>query len=117
MTAAEIKREVLTVTQFERLTKSPEVLGAFLAGLPILEGPWDEEFQRRYCSGCGKVSCDDGSRCPYEDKRSNPGWWLKLEAEPTAAGICPGGCLLNYADPEVHCDGCRFKADGGSGTE
>lgn len=67
-------------TNFEAITKNPETLAAFLRALPILEGPWDEEFQRNYCAGCGKVSCDDGSPCPYEDKRNSPGWWLGLEA-------------------------------------
>ena len=47
-------------TNFEAITKNPETLAAFLRALPILEGPWDEEFQRNYCAGCGKVSCDDG---------------------------------------------------------
>lgn len=67
-------------TNFEAITKNPETLATFLRALPILEGPWDEEFQRNYCAGCGKVSCDDGSPCPYEDKRNSPGWWLGLEA-------------------------------------
>lgn len=67
-------------TNFEEITKSPEVLGTFLRALPIFEGPWDVEFERQYCAGCGKASCDDGSRCPYEDKRNNPDWWLGLEA-------------------------------------
>lgn len=77
------------MTEFERITKSPEVLGEFLRSLPIIEGPWDEEFQQRFCSGCGKVSCDDGSRCPYEDKRNNPGWWLTLQAEKTESEAEP----------------------------
>ena len=77
---AKIKQEVLTVTEFERITQSPEILAAFLASLPVIEAPWDEEFQRKYCAGCGKVSCDDGSPCPYEDKRNNPLWWLSQES-------------------------------------
>ena len=80
---AKIKQEVLTVTEFERITQSPEMLAAFLASLPVIEAPWDEEFQRKYCAGCGKVSCDDGSPCPYEDKRNNPLWWLSQESEGT----------------------------------
>ena len=40
----------------------------------------NEAFQRKYCAGCGKVSCDDGSPCPYEDKRNNPLWWLSQES-------------------------------------
>lgn len=67
------------MTEFERVAKSPEALCAFLQSLPILEGPWDAAFQRQFCAGCGKVSCDDGSRCPHEDKRNNPGWWLTLD--------------------------------------
>lgn len=58
------------MTNFEAITKNPETLAAFLRDLPILEGPWDEEFQRNYCAGCGKVSCDDGSPCPYTPSRS-----------------------------------------------
>lgn len=68
------------MTHFEKLTESPDKLGAFLRSLPILEGPWDEEFQRQFCSGCGKATCDDGSCCPHEEQRNNPGWWLTLEA-------------------------------------
>mgnify|MGYP006974119280 CR=1 FL=1 len=63
------------MNNFEEITKNPETLGAFLRGLPVIEAPWDEEFQREYCAGCGKVSCDDGSPCPYRDfeniQRSN----------------------------------------------
>lgn len=102
------------MTKFEEITKSPEVLGAFLRSLPIIEGPWDEEFQRQFCSGCGKVSCDDGSRCPNEEKRDNPGWWLTLKTD--AAGTCPDGCLKNYADPLPHCGTCDHRG-GGSNRE
>ena len=80
----EIYKEVCAVTNFEAITRNPETLAAFLRALPILEGPWDEEFQRNYCAGCGKVSCDDGSPCPYEDKRNSPGWWLGLESKKAA---------------------------------
>lgn len=90
MIVRESEREVLTVNNFEKLTKSPDTLGAFLRALPVLEGPWDTEFQRRYCDGCGKVSCDDGSGCPYEEKRNNPGWWLTLDTG-------DGGCVDRYA--------------------
>lgn len=50
------------MNNFEEITKNPETLGAFLRGLPVIEAPWDEEFQRKYCAGCGKVSCDDTVR-------------------------------------------------------
>lgn len=36
------------MTNFEKLTQSPAEFGAFLRGLPILEGPWDDEFHKRY---------------------------------------------------------------------
>lgn len=67
-------------TNFEEIARTPETLAAFLRSLPVLDGPWDEEFQRQYCAGCGKVSCDDGSGCPYEEKLQAPagGWGLKL---------------------------------------
>ena len=65
------------MTNFEVITRNPETLAEFL---PILEGPWDEEFQRNYCSGCREVSCDNGSPCSYEDNRNSLGW-LKLWRE------------------------------------
>ena len=65
-------------TNFANLTQSPEVLGAFLSSLPVLEGPWDEEFHRRYCDGCARADCDGGEGCPHSEQRNNPLWWLKL---------------------------------------
>lgn len=65
------------MTEFERITQSPETLGTFLASLPCIDGPWDTEFHKRYCSACIEPECD---RCPNEDFRGNPGWWLALEA-------------------------------------
>ena len=71
------EREVLTVTNFEKLAQSPAGLGAFLRGLPILEGPWDDEFHKRYCRKCPSTDC---TYCPHEKFRNNPEWWLKLKA-------------------------------------
>lgn len=69
------------MTNFERVTKTPEVLGNFLASLPVLEGPWDNEFQKRFCKNCragADESCDH--KCP--DKKENRAeWWLTLESE------------------------------------
>lgn len=70
------------MTVFEKLTESPEVLGAFLQSLPCLEGPWDAEFQERFCSECGKATCDPA--CEFERFRNNPGWWLTLDVEKCA---------------------------------
>ncbi len=69
-------------TNFEKITATPQALGEFLRGLPILEGPWDKEFQKRFCRNCrasGLESCEDG--CPDANKRNNPEWWLSLEAK------------------------------------
>lgn len=34
------------MNNFERITASPEALGDFLGALPILSGPWDDDFHR-----------------------------------------------------------------------
>ena len=72
------------MTNFEKITQSPEALGEFLSSLPVLEGPWDEEFQRNYCAGCGRVNCDAGRGCPYKKQWNSPAWWLRLEAKTDA---------------------------------
>lgn len=77
MIVRESEKEVLTVSNFEKLTKGPDALGAFLRTLPVLEGPWDAEFHARFCAGCAAENCD---ACPHEEFRNNPGWWLTLEA-------------------------------------
>lgn len=76
MIVRESEKEVLTVTVFERITESPEVLGKFLACLPVMEGPWDDRFHEQFCAGCAAENCD---ACPNEEFRNNPGWWLTLE--------------------------------------
>ena len=63
---------------FERLTQSRGTLGAFLRSLPVLSGPWDDEFHRRRCAFCTRENCDE---CPNEEERGNPTWWLGLGAE------------------------------------
>lgn len=69
--------EFLQIT-FEALTAGAQGLGRFLRSLPIIEAPWDTEFQKRYCSGCAAENCD---ACPNERFRNNPEWWLSLEAD------------------------------------
>lgn len=73
------------MNNFQKITQSPEVLGAFLASLLVADGPWDIAFERNFCAGCGQVSCDDGNRCHYEAQRNNPTWWLKLEVADDAS--------------------------------
>ena len=65
------------MTNFEKITASPEALGEFLASLPVATGPWDEEFHRAFCDSCERENCDEG-KCPHQDKRNNPLWWLML---------------------------------------
>lgn len=64
------------MTEFERITASPAVLGAFLGSLPCLEGPWDDAFHREFCDKCEAENCDT---CPHEAERNSPTWWLKQE--------------------------------------
>ena len=69
---------------FERITKDAATLAAFLRSLPVLDAPWDTAFHKRYCAACTADGCDD---CPNEAFRSNPEWWLSLEAENEAAEL------------------------------
>ena len=59
------------MTQYERITESPQALAAFLRELPVIEAPWDQAFQKQYCAGCAATDCD---ACP------NPAWWLAQAA-------------------------------------
>ena len=40
------------MSNFEKFTVTPEVMGEFLASLTVANGPWDEEFHRTFCDGC-----------------------------------------------------------------
>ena len=84
------------MTNYEKITKSPEALGAFLASLPCIDGPWDTEFHKQYCSVCVEPECD---RCPNKDFRGNPGWWLTL-AVGQAAGVKMHTINLDPAEAE-----------------
>ncbi len=63
-------------TVFDALTVDAATLGIFLRRLPVLDAPWDAEFQKRYCKKCVKVDCD---ACIYTEERNNPDWWLALD--------------------------------------
>lgn len=65
-------------TIFDALTDSRATLGKFLRSLPVLEAPWDAEFQERFCAECDAANCDE---CRNEEFRNNPEWWLTLEAQ------------------------------------
>lgn len=56
---------MVRVTGFEKVTVSPEALGEFLAALSVATGPWDKDFYKAFCEGCGKSDC--GS-CPHEKR-------------------------------------------------
>ena len=57
------------MTEFERITTSPAILGAFLGSLPCLEGPWDDAFHREFCDKCEEENCD---ACPHKEERNSP---------------------------------------------
>lgn len=97
------------MTQFEKITESPETLGAFLAALPVIDGPWDKEFQARFCAGRAAENCDD---CPHAAERNNPRWWLTLETD--------GGHAEKYAVIVTYHNGARtgavVEAESGAGA-
>lgn len=87
--AAGEQKEERTVNNYQQITKSMEALGAFLRSLPVVEGPWDTEFQARFCAVCPAENCDS---CPHGAARNNPVWWLGRE---TAADGTPEPLALN----------------------
>ncbi|MCX4374254.1 MAG: hypothetical protein OSJ58_21010 [Dysosmobacter sp.] len=46
------------MTEYERITESPQALAAFLRELPVIEAPWDRAFQKQYGAGCAVEDCD-----------------------------------------------------------
>ena len=74
------------MTNFEKVTASPEALGEFLSTLPVATGPWDGAFRKQFCDSCERKNCDE-KRCPHQDKRNNPAWWLVQGGKP---GEVPG---------------------------
>lgn len=87
------------MTVFERITESQEVLGKFLACLPVVEGPWDDKFHEQFCAECAAKNCDT---CPHTAERNNPGWWLTLETD--------GGHAEKYAVIVTYHNGARTGA-------
>ncbi len=74
----EQERKAQRPTNFDRVTASPEALAEFLDSLPIMDGPWDDAFQRTFCDACQAEDCDTAP-CPHEAERNSPAWWLGLE--------------------------------------
>lgn len=73
-------------TNFEAITADAKELGRFLRSLPIIEAPWDTEFQKRYCSGCAAEKCN-ASECPTCG-------WEAAEAERRRAYLREHGLTL-----------------------
>ena len=92
---------------FEQIAETPETLGAFLAALPVADGPWDAEFRRVFCTVCSAENCE-GANCPHSAERNNPLWWLMQDTEQkhktelfqaiTEAGP---GMIVNFAPEDV----------------
>ena len=75
------------MSNFEKITASPEALAEFLASLSVATGPWDESFHKEFCNSCKRKNCD-GKKCPHQNERGNPAWWLRLgEKQGEAAGV------------------------------
>lgn len=73
----EERRTLRPRTIFERITVSPEILGAALARLNVVDAPWDKAFQETFCAGCPYEDCP--RVCPHQAERNNTTWWLGLE--------------------------------------
>lgn len=74
------------MTNFEKITTSPEALGELLASLTVIDSPWEDAFHKAFCADCGRENCY-GKCCPHQAERNNPTWWLKLGEKP---GEVPG---------------------------
>ena len=59
------------MSNFEKITATPEALGAFLASLSVATDSWDESFHEKFCASCGQEDCDAG-HYPHQNMRSNP---------------------------------------------
>ena len=73
------------MSNFEKLSASPEAMAAFLTAIPVANSPWDDDFHRAFCHQCGLEDCD---HCPHEAERNNPAWWLAQEAKGGAGDEC-----------------------------
>ena len=76
------------MNNFEMITASPESLGDFLGALPILSGPWDDDFHRVFCDSCDAENCD-AENCAHQAERNSPTWWLKRECDDTDLTTAP----------------------------
>ena len=68
------------MTNFEKITASPEALGELLASLTVIDSPWEDAFHKAFCVNCERENCD-AENCPHNAERDNPLWWLNQTAE------------------------------------
>lgn len=72
------------MTNFEKITATPEALAELLAGMEVLEGPWDNAFQRAYCDKCKAKDCAEdvcAALALWRNDQARFAWWLGLEAD------------------------------------
>lgn len=68
------------MTNFEKITETPEALGELLASLTVIDSPWEDAFHKAFCADCERGECDT-EHCPHQNERNNPTWWMMQEAE------------------------------------
>lgn len=69
------------MTKFDQITTSTSTLATFLAALPTMKGPWDEAFDKAFCSSCAVQDCNEEG-CPYQKIRDAAIlWWLTTPAD------------------------------------
>ena len=40
------------MTNFEKITETPEALGELLASLTVIDSPWEDAFHKAFCADC-----------------------------------------------------------------
>ena len=102
------------MTNFEKITETPEALSELLASLTVIDSPWEDAFQKAFCAGCGLENCDV-VECPHDAERNNPLWWLVQTAEGEPVERCyvwrngrlnlEPGMIVPLQDEDRHADG------------
>ena len=69
------------MTNFEKITETPEALGELLASLTVIDSPWEDAFHTAFCADCERGGECDTEHCPHQNERNNPTWWMMQEAE------------------------------------
>lgn len=91
------------MTRFKQIAASPASMANFLSSLPTLKGPWDEAFDKAFCSTCGVQDCN-AEGCPHQQIRDNVIlWWLRLSSEAADAEETAGDLvdILERATPKA----------------